>query len=65
MALTGKIEAKTVIKSPPQIFHDLFAGNPHHLAAASPEIVHGSVLHEGQLGATGSIIEFHFTHGKI
>uniref|UniRef100_A0A7N0ZT72 Bet v I/Major latex protein domain-containing protein n=1 Tax=Kalanchoe fedtschenkoi TaxID=63787 RepID=A0A7N0ZT72_KALFE len=65
MGLTGKLEGHTEIKSSPQVFHDLFAGKPHQIAIASPEIVHGHTLHEGELGATGSIIEFHFTHDGV
>ncbi|CAM8990273.1 unnamed protein product [Rhodiola kirilowii] len=62
MAVKGKIEDKVEIKTSAQEFHDVFNGKPHHLANITPDKVHGCTLHSGDLGSTGSTIEWHYTH---
>uniref|UniRef100_A0A7N0TAA4 Bet v I/Major latex protein domain-containing protein n=1 Tax=Kalanchoe fedtschenkoi TaxID=63787 RepID=A0A7N0TAA4_KALFE len=65
MVVKGKIEAKVEIKSSAQEFHDVVNGKPHHLANISPDKMHGCTLHSGDLGSTGSIIEWHYTHEGV
>uniref|UniRef100_A0A7N0T9K6 Bet v I/Major latex protein domain-containing protein n=1 Tax=Kalanchoe fedtschenkoi TaxID=63787 RepID=A0A7N0T9K6_KALFE len=65
MVVKGKIEAKVDIKSSAQEFHDVVKGKPHHLPNMSPDKMHGFTLHSGDLGSTGSIIEWHYTHDGV
>uniref|UniRef100_A0A7N0UJL8 Bet v I/Major latex protein domain-containing protein n=1 Tax=Kalanchoe fedtschenkoi TaxID=63787 RepID=A0A7N0UJL8_KALFE len=65
MAVKGKIEDRVEIKTSGQEFHDVFNGKPHHLANISPEKIHGCTLHSGDLGSTGSTIEWHYTHEGV
>uniref|UniRef100_A0A7N0TYQ0 Bet v I/Major latex protein domain-containing protein n=1 Tax=Kalanchoe fedtschenkoi TaxID=63787 RepID=A0A7N0TYQ0_KALFE len=65
MVVKGKIEDKVEIKSSAQEFHDVFNGKPHHLANITPEKMHGFTLHSGELGSSGSIVEFHYTHEGV
>ncbi|KAI3796125.1 hypothetical protein L1987_38789 [Smallanthus sonchifolius] len=45
------------------IFHDFFRHKPHEMVAISPGNVHDCELHEGESGAVGSVITWHYTEG--
>ncbi|KAI3744383.1 hypothetical protein L1987_57462 [Smallanthus sonchifolius] len=62
MALSGKLIGYVEISKRGDVFHDLLRHKPHEMVAKVPEKVHDCELHEGERGAVGSIITWHFTH---
>ncbi|KAL4586709.1 hypothetical protein LXL04_011351 [Taraxacum kok-saghyz] len=62
MALSGKIIGYVEIKKPGKVFHDLFRYNPHNIVSATPDRVHDCELYEGDRGAVGSNLCWHYTH---
>ncbi|KAJ0430809.1 putative Bet v I/Major latex protein [Helianthus annuus] len=63
MALSGKLIGYVEISKTGDVFHDLFRHSPHKMVAATPDKVHDCKLHEGERGAVGSVITWHYTHG--
>lgn len=63
MALSGKLIGYVEISKKGDVFHDLFRHNPHEIVAIAPNKVHDCELHDGERGAVGSIISWHYTHG--
>ncbi|KAM0003264.1 putative Bet v I/Major latex protein [Helianthus debilis subsp. tardiflorus] len=63
MALSGKLIGYVEISKTGDVFHDLFRHSPHKMVAATPDKVHDCELHEGERGAVGSVITWHYTHG--
>nr|KAJ0204230.1 hypothetical protein LSAT_V11C500288100 [Lactuca sativa] len=62
MALSGKLIGYVEISKKGDVFHDLFRHNPHEIVAIAPNKVHDCELHDGERGAVGSIISWHYTH---
>ncbi|XP_076912418.1 MLP-like protein 43 [Bidens hawaiensis] len=65
MALSGKITGYVEISKSGDIFHDLFRHKPHEMAAIVPDKIHDCELHEGERGAVGSVVSWHYTHEGI
>ncbi|GJT64364.1 MLP-like protein 43 [Tanacetum coccineum] len=63
MALAGKLIGYVEISKTGDVFHDLFRHSPHKMVAMTPDKVHDCELHEGERGAVGSVITWHYTHG--
>ncbi|KAI3744388.1 hypothetical protein L1987_57468 [Smallanthus sonchifolius] len=63
MALSGKLIGYVKISKSGDVFHNLFRHKPHEMIAIAPEKVHDCVLHEGERGAVGSVISWHYTEG--
>ncbi|MFS7954554.1 putative Bet v I/Major latex protein [Helianthus anomalus] len=62
MALSGKLIGYVEISKSGDIFHDLLRHKPHEMTAIAPTKLHDCKLHEGERGAVGSVISWHFTH---
>ncbi|XP_076941237.1 kirola-like [Bidens hawaiensis] len=62
MALSGKLIAYVEISKNGDVFHDFLRHKPHEMVAISPDKVHDCELHEGERGAVGSVITWHYTH---
>ncbi|GKE12268.1 MLP-like protein 43, partial [Tanacetum coccineum] len=62
MALAGKLIGYVEISKTGDVFHDLFRHSPHKMVAMTPDKVHDCELHEGERGAVGSVITWHYTH---
>ncbi|XP_076912415.1 kirola-like [Bidens hawaiensis] len=62
MALSGKLIGYVEISKSGDVFHDLIRHKPHDLVAIVPDKVHDCELHEGERGAVGSVITWHYTH---
>ncbi|KAI3731568.1 hypothetical protein L1987_62757 [Smallanthus sonchifolius] len=62
MALSGKLIGYVDISKKADVFHDLFRHNPHKMVAITPDKVHDCELLEGERGAVGSVISWHYTH---
>ncbi|KAM0047608.1 putative Bet v I/Major latex protein [Helianthus debilis subsp. tardiflorus] len=63
MALAGKLIGYVEISKNGDFFHDLFRHNPHKMVAIAPDRAHDCELHEGDRGAVGSVITWHYTEG--
>ncbi|XP_022015514.1 protein ESMERALDA 1-like [Helianthus annuus] len=63
MALSGKLIGYVEISKNGDFFHDLFRHNPHKMFAIAPDRAHDCELHEGDRGAVGSVITWHYTEG--
>ncbi|XP_076912417.1 MLP-like protein 31 [Bidens hawaiensis] len=61
MALSGKLIGYVDI-SKSGVFHDMLRHKPHEAVAIFPDKVHDCQLHEGERGAVGSVISWHYTH---
>ncbi|KAI3720124.1 hypothetical protein L6452_21034 [Arctium lappa] len=62
MALIGKLIMSIEISSSGDVFHDIIRHKPHHFANVSPDKIHGCDILEGQPGAVGSVMCWHYTH---
>ncbi|GJR72591.1 MLP-like protein 43 [Tanacetum coccineum] len=62
MALAGKLIGYVEISKTGDVFHDLFRHSPHKMVAMTRDKVHDCELHEGERGAVGSVITWHYTH---
>ncbi|MFS8028775.1 putative Bet v I/Major latex protein [Helianthus anomalus] len=63
MALSGKLIGYVEINKNGDFFHDLFRHNPHKMFAIAPDRAHDCELHEGDRGAVGSVISWHYIYG--
>ncbi|KAF8098666.1 hypothetical protein N665_0261s0031 [Sinapis alba] len=61
-SLVGIIETTVEIQSSPEMLHDMFVGKKHHVAGASPSLVQGVELHEGEMGQVGSVVTWNYKH---
>ncbi|CAH1418411.1 unnamed protein product [Lactuca virosa] len=61
MALCGKLIGHVEVSKKGDICN-LFRYNPNEIAVISPDKVHGCDLHDGERGAVGSVISWHYTH---
>ncbi|XP_074266294.1 MLP-like protein 31 [Silene latifolia] len=61
MGVFGKLQVEVDITPSGDVFHELFANQPHHLSTIVPDQVHGYDVHEGELGKPGSIIQWDYT----
>ncbi|GFP92083.1 kirola [Phtheirospermum japonicum] len=59
--LPCRIIAQVAFKAGGDVFHELVAKRPHHLANVTPVKVQGCDLHEGSYGTHGSVIEWKYT----
>ncbi|XP_076941978.1 MLP-like protein 43 [Bidens hawaiensis] len=62
MALFGKLIGYVEISKSGDLFHDLLRHKPHELAAIVRDNIHDCELHEGERGAVGSVITWHYSH---
>ncbi|KAI3796127.1 hypothetical protein L1987_38791 [Smallanthus sonchifolius] len=62
MALSGKLIGYVEISKNGDVFHDLLRHKPHEMVEMVPDQVHDCELHEGERGAVGSVITWHYTH---
>ncbi|KAL3510570.1 hypothetical protein ACH5RR_029971 [Cinchona calisaya] len=56
MSLSGRLVSQIEVKSNADVFHEIFAYKPHHLANAFPDIVHSFSLLKGAWGTVGSVV---------
>ncbi|MFS8028768.1 putative Bet v I/Major latex protein [Helianthus anomalus] len=61
MALSGKLIGYVEISKTGDVFHDLLRHKPHEMVTIAPDKVHDCELHEGERGAVGSVITWHYT----
>lgn len=64
-ALPNKLIAQVAFKAGGDVFHQLVANNPKHLANATPGKIQACELHQGQYGVNGSVIEWKYSVGKL
>ncbi|KAL4587507.1 hypothetical protein LXL04_000378 [Taraxacum kok-saghyz] len=62
MALSGKLIGYVEISKKRDVCHDLFRHNPNNIAIMSPDKVHACELVDGDRGAVGSLVHWHYTH---
>ncbi|KAJ4874791.1 Polyketide cyclase/dehydrase and lipid transport superfamily protein [Raphanus sativus] len=62
-SLVGIIETTVEVKSSPEKVHGMFVGK-HRIPSASPSLVQGFELHEGEIGQVGAIVTWNYFHGK-
>ncbi|KAL7599827.1 kirola [Lactuca sativa] len=62
MALSGKLICSLDISKKGDVFLDIFRYNPHEFSAICPHKVHACELIEGDRGAVGSLVHWHYTH---
>ncbi|KAK1425705.1 hypothetical protein QVD17_21060 [Tagetes erecta] len=62
MALSGKLIGYVEINKKGDFFHNIIRHKPHEMVAIVPDKVHDCELHEGERGAVGSVITWHYTH---
>lgn len=63
--LIGKVEVDVHINASAEKFHEMFSSKPHHIPNIAPGRIHGAVLGEGGWGKKGSVIDWHYYHGKL
>ncbi|CAA7022438.1 unnamed protein product [Microthlaspi erraticum] len=56
------LEATVELKSSAESFFDMLVGRPHHVTNATPSLIHGAELHEGELGQVGSVVGWKYFH---
>ncbi|KAF5450393.1 MLP-like protein 28 [Juglans microcarpa x Juglans regia] len=61
MALKGKIEAEIEIKAAADKYYNIFKTTAHHVPTATPDIVQGVEVHEGDWTTHGSIKVWKYT----
>ncbi|KAL0801483.1 hypothetical protein Bca101_056659 [Brassica carinata] len=49
-SLVGIIETTVEIQSSPEKLHDMLVGKKHHVPGATPSLIQGCELHEGEMG---------------
>ncbi|KAI3744385.1 hypothetical protein L1987_57465 [Smallanthus sonchifolius] len=64
MALSGKLIGYVEISNNGDVFHDLLRHKPHEMVEMVPHQVHDCELHEGERGAVGSVITWHYTQER-
>ncbi|KAI3744386.1 hypothetical protein L1987_57466 [Smallanthus sonchifolius] len=62
MVLSGKLIGYVEISKSSDVFHDILRHKPHEMVAKVPKKVHDCEQHEGESGAVGSVLTWHFTH---
>ncbi|KAL8489780.1 hypothetical protein ACS0TY_025102 [Phlomoides rotata] len=60
-SLPNKLITQVAFKAGGDIFHDIIANRPHHLAEATPTTVQGCLLHQGNFGTNGSVIQWNYS----
>lgn len=63
-SLKGELEVHVEIKASAKKFHHMLAGRPQDLPKATPDVIQGCELHEGEFGKVGSIIFWNYVIGK-
>ena len=65
MALIGKKVAQFEIKSKCDVFHELWKTDPHQIPNVSPTTYQNCQTLEGEVGTVGSVLLWHYFHGKL
>ncbi|XP_073017973.1 kirola-like [Primulina eburnea] len=61
MGLPCKLIAQVAFKAGGDVFHQILCNNPGHLVTTSPAKFQGFDLHQGTLGANGSVLFWKYT----
>lgn len=62
--LPDKVVAQVAFKAGGDIFRELLAKKPKHLAKAIPSIIQDCELHHGEFGATGCVVQWNYVLGN-
>ncbi|KAL8489778.1 hypothetical protein ACS0TY_025600 [Phlomoides rotata] len=60
-SLPNKLIAQVAFKAGGDIFHDIVANGPQQLTEATPTTVQGCLLHQGNFGTNGSVIQWNYS----
>lgn len=62
--LADKLIAQVSFKTGGDIFRELLANKPKHLAKTLPSVIQDCELHQGEFGVTGSVIQWNYVLGN-
>ncbi|KAL8494178.1 hypothetical protein ACS0TY_025103 [Phlomoides rotata] len=60
-SLQNKLITQVAFKAGGDIFHDILANRPQHLAEATPTAIQGCKLHQGNFGTNGCVIQWNYS----